>query len=57
MGHIRLRALPGSRKWRQVVALLEEGAGTGAIATATMDAAQSDMGEAAKDPALGHTLL
>jgi len=56
MGHIRLRALPGSRKWRQVVALLGEGAGTGAIATATMDAAQSAMGEAAKDPALGHTL-
>jgi len=56
MGHIRLRSLPGSRKWQQVVALLEEGAGTGAIAAATMDAAQSALGKAAKDPALGHTL-
>src|SRR5262249_33228822 len=36
MGHIRLGELPRTRKWSQVVGLLEGGAGTAQIANATI---------------------
>jgi hypothetical protein len=32
MGHTRLGELPATRNWRQVVGLLDGGAGTGEIA-------------------------
>lgn len=56
MGHSRLLTLPGTRKWRQVVALLEVGAGTGDVAAATMDAAQSALEKAPNDSTVAHTL-
>lgn len=39
MGHLRLGDLPKTRRWKQVVALLGEGASTDAIASATLAAA------------------
>lgn len=36
MGHIRLGNLPRTRKWQQVIGLLEAGAGTPEVATATL---------------------
>ena len=35
MGHIRLGNLPKTRKWEQVVGLIEGGAGTAQVANAT----------------------
>ena len=52
MGHIRLGNLPRTRKWQQVVGLLEAGAGTPQVAAATLDASKRGLAEAAKDPAL-----
>ena len=52
MGHIRLGNLPRSRKWQQVVALIECGAGTAQVANATIDAAERGLKEAAKDKGL-----
>lgn len=52
MGHVRLGTLPKSRKWRQVVELLVEGAGAAEIAAASTDAAEHALRIAAKDPAL-----
>ena len=40
MGHIRLGDLPRTRKWQQVVALLEVGAGAAQLANATISAAE-----------------
>lgn len=54
MGHVRLGALPRTRKWQQVVGLLEGGAGTAEIAAGAMEASKSDLKQAAQDPALGH---
>ncbi len=47
MGHVRMGTLSASRKWRQVVGLLEEGAPTERIAAA---AAERALGSAAQDP-------
>lgn len=57
MGHIRLGNLPRTRKWQQVVALLDpdSGAGMPQIAAATLDAAKRGLEEAARDPALVHS--
>jgi hypothetical protein len=52
MGHTRLGNLPRTRKWQQVVALLESGAGTGQVAAATLDASKRGLDQAARDPAL-----
>ena len=38
MGHIRLGNLPRTRKWQEVVGLIEGGAGTAQIANATITA-------------------
>ena len=40
MGHIRLGNLPKTRKWQQVVDLIEGGAGTAQVANATITAAE-----------------
>jgi len=55
MGHIRLGNLPRTRKWQQVVGLLDSGAGTPQVAAATLDAAKQGLEKAARDPALVHS--
>jgi hypothetical protein len=55
MGHIRLGNLPRTRKWRQVVALLDSGAATDQIAAATLDASKHGLEEAARDPTLAYS--
>lgn len=54
MGHIRLKRLPATRKWDQVVALLEEGAGVEGVAAASAEAADSALDAARHDPVLAH---
>jgi hypothetical protein len=56
MGHIRLGDLPRTRKWQQVVALIEGGAGTGQVANATIAAAERALDFAASDKGLVETL-
>jgi hypothetical protein len=55
MGHIRLGNLPRTRKWQQVVALLDSGAATDQVAAATLDASKRGLEEAARDPALAYS--
>jgi hypothetical protein len=55
MGHSRLGNLPRTRKWQQVVGLLDSGAGTPQIAAATLDATKQGLEQAARDPALVHS--
>lgn len=55
MGHIRLGNLPRTKKWQEVVGLLDTGAGTPQIAAKTLDAAKLGLEEAASDPALVHS--
>lgn len=50
MGHVRMGVLPASRKWRQVVELLDAGAPTGEIAAASADAAERALAQASADP-------
>jgi hypothetical protein len=52
MGHIRLKRLPSSRKWNQVVALLATDAPVDEIAAASADASERALESARKDPAL-----
>ena len=54
MGHIRLPALPMSRKWRQVVDELRLGADVEVIAGLAADAAESSLAAASNDPAFLH---
>ena len=56
MGHIRLGNLPRTRKWQQVVALIEGGAGTAQIAIATITAAEQGFKLAAEDKGLVETI-
>jgi hypothetical protein len=56
MGHIRLGDLPRARKWTQVVGLIEGGAGTAQVANATINAAETGLGSAAKDKGLIETI-
>jgi hypothetical protein len=55
VGHVRLGTLPKTRKWRQVIELLEGGADAEAVARASSDAAESALARAANDPALVQT--
>jgi len=55
MGHIRLGNLPRTRKWQQVVGLLDSEAGTPQIAAAALDAAKRGLEQAARDSALVHS--
>jgi len=56
MGHIRLGSLPRTRKWRQVVGLIEGGAGTAQVANATMSAAEEGLRLAGRDKGLIETV-
>lgn len=50
MGHIRLGYLPQTRKWREVVSLLQGDAPLEEVAAATADAVRSVLAGADKDP-------
>ncbi len=50
MGHIRLGTLPQSKKWRDVVGLLDSEASVAAIAEAAAKASELDLSRASKDP-------
>jgi hypothetical protein len=52
MGHQRLGTLPQSRKWRRVVELIGGGADVQDIASAVSAAAERNMIDSAKDPAV-----
>ena len=54
MGHIRLGALPKSRKWNQVVGLIAGGADVERIAAASADAAENGLDRASHDTGLAH---
>lgn len=56
MGHIRLGNLPRSRKWQQVVGLIQGGAGTAQLANATISAAEKGLNIAAEDAGLVETI-
>jgi len=56
MGHLRLGDLPRTRKWAQVVGLIEVGAGTAQIANATMTAAEQGFKLAGEDKGLVETI-
>lgn len=50
MGHIRLGTLPQSKKWREVISILESGASVDAIAEAAAKASERDLSNASNDP-------
>lgn len=50
MGHIRLGTLPRSKKWREVVELLESDAPLDLVAEAAAKASERDLARASKDP-------
>lgn len=50
MGHIRLGTLPRSKKWRDVVGLIDSGASVDVIAEAAAKASERDLSLASKDP-------
>lgn len=56
MGHVRLGNLPRTRKWQEVVGLIEGGAGTAQVANATTTAAEKGLNLAAKDKGLVETV-
>lgn len=50
MGHVRLGSLPRTRRWKQVVALIEGGAAVDQVANASLRAAEAGLRAAATDP-------
>lgn len=50
MGHIRLGTLPRSKKWREVVGLIDSDASIDEIAEAAAKASELDLSRASKDP-------
>jgi hypothetical protein len=54
MGHVRLGALPRTRKWDQVVGLIVAGADVERIAAASADAAEHALERASDDQGLAH---
>lgn len=50
MGHQRLGQLPRTRQWKQVVALIEHGAGAAQVANETIRAAKQSLESASDDP-------
>ncbi|WP_146038002.1 hypothetical protein [Tabrizicola aquatica] len=50
MGHTHLVRLPGTRKWREVVALLTQGAEADEVVSAAAVASEGDLAEAARNP-------
>lgn len=55
MGHTRLGRLPRTRKWQDVIGLVEADADTAEIAARTLDASKLGLEDAAHDPALLHS--
>lgn len=55
MGHIRLKRLPASRRWDQVVALVGKGTSPEEVAAASANAAEEALQRARDDPALAHS--
>ncbi|MCC7106900.1 MAG: hypothetical protein IT307_17340, partial [Chloroflexi bacterium] len=49
MGHIRLGELPRTRKWNQVVELIQQDGDAASVASAALDAAEDGFMEASKD--------
>jgi hypothetical protein len=56
MGHVRLGNLPKTRNWIQVIDLLEQGAATDQIASATLSAAEKGFLRASYDAGFRHTI-
>ena len=56
MGHNRLGALPRTRKWLDVIELIDYGGSSAAVADATLDAAFDSFALGAADPTLVHTV-
>ena len=56
MGHIRLKQLPASRRWKGVVALLAAGGRVEDVAGASAAAAEAALEAARDDPVLGYSL-
>ena len=56
MGHQHLGTLPRSRKWQQVIKLLNGGADVHEIAAATSIAAEQQMSDASDDAAVKHAV-
>jgi len=55
MGHVRLKRLPASKKWHQVVALLAGDASIADVASASARAAETGLQRAWRDPVLAHS--
>ena len=56
MGHVRLGVLPASKKWAEVVRLLEDGANVPELANAVAVAAENEIIAARGDPTLASTV-
>jgi hypothetical protein len=56
MGHIRLGALPQTRRWEQVVELIAHDGSAAAVAAAALRAAEKGFAEAAEDQGLGRAV-
>ena len=56
MGHIRLGKIPRTRKWQQVVALIEVGAKSTQVANATITAAEHGLSLTSEDKGLVETI-
>jgi hypothetical protein len=54
MGHVRLGSLPRTKRWQQVVALLQDGADVAHVAVAAAKAVERDLAKAADEPTLVH---
>jgi hypothetical protein len=54
VGHIRLGALPKSRKWNHVVELIADGADVQHVAPASGDAAENSLDRASDDTGFVH---
>jgi hypothetical protein len=57
MGHHHLGELPRTRKWQEVVSLIEGGADAAQVASATMTAAQRGLSSASADKGLVNVIL
>ena len=56
MGHLQLGKLQATKRWQEVIALLEHGAEVADLAAATAHAAESEFESAKGDPSLGWTV-
>jgi len=54
MGHIRLGRLYKSRKWNQVIDLLESDGDASQLTRATLSAAERQLRDLSYDPTIGH---